>query len=189
MGIKERNELLEKGIVSREVFEALYTAAKEDEATRLTLYQTWEFLKKLNIATEMENRSDTSPRLYIPSLIPDKNRKAIKRAVAEMRKSEHSLGFYISLSKSDSVSDLFSKFLCRLATKEFFYNDKNPGIQFDKSFAAKIENRSLGIVAGTKGYLTWVGRGGSQTVVDFVVVEMDCDNTDQQLKFARDKVN
>ena len=184
---KDRMELLEKGVVSREVFEALHSAANEEGATRLTVDQTWEFLKKLNLATEM--KSDKKPCLYVPSLIPERNEKEIKRAVNEMRQSENTLGFYASFTKSDSVIDLYSKLLCRLASKEFFFKEKNPGIRFDLSFAAKIENRSLGIVAGTKGSLTWDGgRGSKRTTVDFLCVEIDCDNTSEELKFARDKV-
>ena len=192
MNFEESSDLLEKGIVSREVFEVLHAAANEEEASRLTIDQTWQFLIKLNLATQMDSM-DGSRRLYIPSLIPETNEKAIKKAVAKMRKSQRSLGFYTSFRKSDSVSDLFSKFLCRFqskeASKEFFYKEKNPGISFEISFAAKIENRNLGIVAGTKGYLTWDGKGNSQTVVDFVIVEMDCDDKDKQLKFARNKVS
>ena len=162
---------------------------KEEEASRLTVDQTWQFLIKLNLATQMDSIDD-SPRLYIPSLIPETNEKAIKRAVRKMRKSKHALGFYTSFRKTDSVSDLFSKFLCKLASpKEFFYGQKNPGISFDISFVAKIENRNLGIVAGTKGCLNWEGTGGSQTAVDFVIVEMECDDTDKQLKFARNKAS
>ena len=150
---KERKELLEKGIVSKEVFEALHSSANEEEASRLSVDQTWEFLKKLNLATLM--KCDKKPCLYVPSLIPEKNEKQIKRAVENMRRSPDTLGFYASLTKSDTVTDLYSKLLCRLASKDFFYQEKNPGIRIDTSFAAKIENRSLGIVAGTKGSLIW----------------------------------
>ena len=192
MNFEESSDLLEKGIVSQELFEVLHAAANEEEASRLAIDQTWQFLIKLNLATQMDSL-DGSRRLYIPSLIPETNEKAIKKAVAKMRKSQRSLGFYTSFRKSDSVSDLFSKLLCRFqskeASKEFFYKEKNPGISFEISFAAKIENRNLGIVAGTKGYLTWDGKGDSQTVVDFVIVEMDCDDKDKQLKFARNKVS
>ena len=189
MNFEESSELLEKGIVSREVFEVLHAAANEEEASRLTVDQTWQFLIKLNLATQMDSMN-SSHRLYIPSLIPETNEKAIKKAVAKMRKSKHALGFYTSFKKTDSVSDLFSKFICKLASpKEFFYGRKNPGISFDISFAAKIENRNLGIVAGTKGCLNWKGKGDSQTAVDFVIVEMDCDDKDKQLKFARNKVS
>ena len=183
---KERKELLEKGIVSKEVFEALHASANEEEDSRLTIDQTWEFLKKLNLASEMKR--DKKPCLYVPSLIPERNEKGIKRAVENMRKSPDSLGFYTSLTKSDTVTDLYSNLLCRLASKEFFCKEKNPGIRFDLSFAAKIENRSVGIVAGTQGSLTWEGEQGSRTTVDFAIVEIDCDNTKKELKFARDKV-
>ena len=36
-------------------------------------------------------------------------------------------------------------------SKNNFFKEKNPGIRFDVSFASKIENRRLGLVAGTKG--------------------------------------
>ena len=172
--------------MTREVFKALHASANEEEASRLSVDQTWEFLKKLNLASEMKR--DKKACLYVPSLIPEKNEKQIKRAVEDMRKSPDSLGFYTSLTKSDTVTDLYSNLLCRLASKEFFCKEKNPGIRFDLSFAAKIENRSVGIVAGTQGSLNWEGEGGSRTTVDFVIVEMDCDNTKKELKFARDKV-
>ena len=181
-------ELLEKGIVSREVFEALHSAANEGEASMLSIDQTWEFLKRLNLATEMKT-DHKKPCLYVPSLIPARNEKEIKRAVNEMRQSKNTLGFYASFTKSDSVTDLYSKLLCRLASKEFFYKERTPRIRFDLSFAAKIENRSLGVVAGTKGSLTWDGgRGPKRTTVDFLCLEIDCNNASKELKFARDKV-
>ena len=172
--------------MSKEVFEALHASANEEGASRLSVDQTWEFLKKLNLATEMN--SDEKQCLYVPSLIPETNEKEIKRAVDEMRQSQDSLGFYASFRKSDSVTDLYSKLLCRLASKEFFFKEKNPGIRLDVSFAAKIENRSLGIVAGTKGSLAWEVQGGSRTTVNFLTAEIDCDNTSKEFKFARDKV-
>ena len=183
---KDRREVTEKGVMSREVFEALYADAKEDKASMLTSDQTWEFLKKLNLATEMEGDENTC--LYVPSLIPEKNEGKIKKAFERMKKSTHSLAFHLSLQKSDTVTDIFSKLLCRLSSKDFFYQEKNPGIRIDTSFAAKIENRSLGIVAGTKGSLIWEGNEGIRTTVDFLIVEMDCDNTNKELKFARNKV-
>ena len=188
MNHKQCKELLEKGIVSKEVFEALHASANEEEASRLSIDQTWEFLKKLNLATEM--KSDETLCLYVPSLIPERNEKEIKRALDQIRQSTNSLGFYASFRKSDSVADLYSKLLCRLASKEFFFKEKNPGIRFDLSFAAKIENRSLGMVAGTKGSLTWEGgKGSKKSTVNFVTVEIDCDNASKEMKFARHKVS
>ena len=172
--------------MSKEVFEALHASANEEEASRLSIDQTWEFLKKLNLATEM--KCNKTLCLYVPSLIPERNEKEIQRAVDEIRQGKNSLGFYASFRKSDSVTDLYSKLLSRLASNEFFYKEKNPGIRFDLSFAAKIENRSLGMVAGTKGSLTWEGGRGSKTTINFLTVEIDCDNTSNELKFARNKV-
>ena len=54
MNFEESSDLLEKGIVSREVFEVLHAAANEEEASRLTVDQTWQFLIKLNLATQMD---------------------------------------------------------------------------------------------------------------------------------------
>ena len=187
MKVKDRRNVTEKGVVSREVFEALYADAKEEGASRLTSNQTWEFLKNLNLATEMEG-SET-PCLYIPSLIPEKNEERIQTALDKIKKSQNSLGFHLSLQKSDRVTDIYSKLLCRLASKEFFHREKNPGIRFDVSFASKIEDRSLGLVAGTKGSLIWRGKGDMATVVDFLIVEIDCDNSNKEMKFARNKVN
>ena len=152
----------------------------------MSVDQTWEFLKKLKLATEM--KSANKPSLYVPSLIPEKNQRDIIKAVEDTKKSPDTLGFYASFPKSDSVTDLYSKLLCRLASNQFFFKERNPGIRFDKSFSAKIENRTLGIVAGTKGSLAWEGGEGSRTIVDFILVEIDCDNTRRELKFARDKV-
>ena len=134
----------------------------------------------------MEN--EEKPCLYIPSLIPEKNEERIKNAFEKIKKSPNSLGFHLSLQKSDRMTDIYTNLLCRLASKEFFYKEKNPGIQFGVSFASKIENRSLGLVAGTKGSLMWEGKGGLKTAVDFVIVEIDCDNTNKEMKFARNKV-
>ena len=186
MTTKERRDVTEKGIVSREVFEALHADAKEEAGSRLTSDQTWEFLKKLNLATEM--KSNEKPRLYIPSLIPEKNEKVIKNAFDDIRKSKNSLGFHLSLQKSERVTDVYSKLLCRLASEEFFFKEKNPGIRFDVSFASRIENRRLGLVAGTKGSLIWEDKGNSKITVNFLITEFDCDNTNKELKFARNKV-
>ena len=152
----------------------------------MSVDQTWEFLKKLKLATEM--KSANKPSLYVPSLIPEKNQIQIIKALEDIKKSPNSLGFYASFPKSDAVTDLYSKLLCRLASNEFFYKERDPGIRFNKSFSAKIENRTLGVVAGTKGSLLWEGEEGSGTIVDFILVEIDCDNTKRDLKFARDKV-
>ena len=133
-------------------------------------------------------KSYEKPRLYIPSLIPEKNEKVIKKAFDDIRKSKNSLGFHLSLQKSERVTDMYSKLLCRLASEEFFFKEKNPGIRFDVSFASKIENRKLGLVAGTKGSLIWVDRGGLKITVNFLITEFDCDNTIKELKFARNKV-
>ena len=158
--------------MSRKVFEVLHADAKKDGSSMLTSDQTWEFLKKLNLATEMEDDS-----LYVPSLIPDKNERKIKKAFEKMMKSDRSLGFRISLQKSDRVTDVYSNLLCRLASKDFFYLERNPGICFDISFASKIEKRELGLVAGTKGSLIYEGKDGRKTIVDFLIAEIDCDNS------------
>ena len=184
---KDREDVTQRGIVSWKVLETLYEDTHEDEASRLAISQTWEFLKKLNLATEME--SNENPCLYIPSLIPEKNEEKIKTALEKVKKSENSLGFHLSLQKSDRVTDIYSKLLCRLASKEFFHKEKNAGIRFDVSFASKIEDRSLGLVAGTKGSLIWRGKEDMATVVDFLIVEIDCDNSNKEMKFARNKVN
>ena len=168
--------------MSQKVFEALHADAEESTSSRLTSEQTSEFLKKLNLATEMEDGS-----LYVPSLIPEKNEGKIKKAFEKMKKSEHSLGFRISLQKSDRVTDIYSNLLCRLASKEFFYQEKN-GICFDISFASKIENRKLGLVAGTKGSFNFERKEGVRTPVDFLIAEVDCDNSNKEWKFARNKV-
>ena len=170
--------------MSRKVFEVLHADAKKDGSSMLTSDQTWEFLKKLNLATEMEDGS-----LYIPSLIPAKNEGKIKKAFEKMKKSEHSLGFRISLQKSDRVTDIYSNLLCRLASKEFFYQQKYSGISFEVSFASKIENRKLGLVAGTKGSFSLKRKEGDKTPVDFLIAEVDCDNSTKEWKFARNKVN
>ena len=133
----------------------------------------------------MEN--DEKPCLYIPSLIPEKNEERIKNAFEKIKKSPNSLGFHLSLQKSDRMTDIYTNLLCRLASKEFFYQEKN-GICFDISFAAKIENRELGLVAGTKGSFFVEGKE-RKTPVDFLIAEVDCDNSTKEWKFARNKVN
>ena len=86
----------------------------------MTVDQTWEFLKKLKLATEM---NCVQPSLYVPSLIPEKNQIQIIKALEDIKKSPNSLGFYASFPKSDAVTDLYSKLLCRLASSEFFYKE------------------------------------------------------------------
>ena len=83
------------------------------------------------------------------------------------------------------MSNLYSKLLCRLASKEFFYESENAGIIFHVSFAAKIEERNLGLVAATKGSFKWT-IGFSNVPIDFIITEED--NTALNRRFARYKV-
>ena len=95
------------------------------------------------------------------------------------------LAFYYSFQKSEGVSNLYSKLLTRLASKEFFFEFENAGITFHVSFTAKIEERNLGLVAATKGSFKWT-IGSINVPIDFIVTEED--NTALDQRFARYKV-
>merc|ERR1712183_467906 len=67
---------------------------------------------------------------------------------------------------------------------EFFYEAEFAGITFHASFAAKIEERTLGLVAATKGTFKWT-IGFSNVAIDFIITEED--NTALDQRFARYK--
>ena len=59
-----------------------------------------------------------------------------------------------------------------------------------KSFSEKVENRSLGVVGGLYGRLQWTTEiPRTPEKLDFLVLEIDCDHSDPNFKFARHKVN
>ena len=171
--------MIHKGFVSNECFDILHTDCHN---ATLSSAETREFLVALNLATPIAD----PPSLYIPSLISGDNEAWMKKEIQAMEVNPDALAFYYSFKKSESVSNLYSKLLCRLASKEFFYEAEFAGITFHASFAAKIEERNLGLVAATKGTFKWT-IGFSNVAIDFIITEED--NTALDQRFARYKVN
>ena len=180
----DMREMMEKGFVSERSFQVLVNFQKEE--SQLSDPEIWDFLIQLHLATPIAD----PPSLYIPSLIPDVNEKYIKDQLRQFRESDNSVGFHYSFKKCREVSGFYNRILSKLASKEFFYKMKNPGISFRKAYSEKIENRTLGVVGGLNGTLKWTtDRGSSPEILQFLVLEMDCDNFDKNFKFARHKVN
>ena len=143
---------------------------------------------QLHLATPLTDYP--TPTLYIPALIADENEKYIEEQIKKFRENENSVGFHYSFQKINAVSGLYNKMLSKLASKEVFHNMKNPGITFHKCFSAKIENRKLGVVGGLHGSFKWTTDEASPPeIVEFLVLEKDCDNSEKNFKFARHKVN
>ena len=176
--IKDHKNMIQKGFVSQECFNILHAECYDSS---LSSKETREFLIALNLATPLPDLSS----LYIPSLISGENQACVRKEMRTMEVSPDALAFYYSFKKSESVSNLYSKLLSRLASKEFFYESQNAGITFHVSFAAKIEERNLGVVAATKGTFMWT-MGSKNIPMDFIITEED--NTALDQRFARTKV-
>ena len=178
-------ELQNKGFMTKSCFEALVSFTKKE--TQLSGQQIREFLVKLNLATEIKDNDES---LYIPSLISSENEGAIKEQLETFKASKDSLGFYYSFQKSDKASQLYNNLLSKLTSKKhFFYKMKVPGIYFEQSYSAKIENRSLGLVAGLHGSLKWTDSNSVSSTkqkVDFLLLEYDIQDSD--MNFATHKV-
>ena len=171
-------KMVHKGFVSPKCFDVLHADCSNHN---LSSAETREFLIALNLATPIAD----PPSLYIPSLISVENEAQLRKNIQEMEVCPDALAFYYSFQKSEGVSNLYSKLLTRLASKEFFFESENAGITFHVSFAAKIEERNLGLVAATKGSFKWT-IGSINVPIDFIVTEED--NTALDQRFARYKV-
>ena len=177
--------MIHKGIVTRHCFNILFNQSESLNHVQGTLASEdiRNFLIAFQLATEIQN----SESLYIPSLIPHINEEPVKARVAEISKSKAARGFYYSFEKCDEVFALFSKLLCRLASKKYFYKMKEPGITFRKGFSAKIENRKLGTVAAMTGHLKWSDQEHTDEV-EFSVAERDCNELKMDRPFGIHKV-
>jgi len=180
---KDFTDLFGKGLMTERCFKSLVSAQKNDQ---LSEKEIWDFLVQLELATELKDPHS----LYIPSLASSDNEVAIKLELEKFKKSWDSVGFHYSFQKYKKTSHLFNSVLSKLANKkDYFYKTKNPGISFSKSYASKIEERSLGLVAGLSGSFKWSDSplASIQQTVDFLVLEYDHDNTREEYNFARHK--
>ena len=182
--IKDYQEMMTKGFVSKACFEVLMNFNHDNSG--FSNDETWALLLQLNLATEIKDPIS----LYVPALIPDSNEKILINRIKLISEDPNSAGFVYSFQKSDSVSGLYSKFLSKLTSKEYFYGMIDPGIYFKKGFSMKIEKRRIGIVAAMHGFLNWTVDESTKTV-EFVIVEKDVNNVSAEstdLSFARHKV-
>ena len=177
--IKDHQKMIHKGFISHECFDILHA---DSDSSDLSSDETREFLIALNLATPIAD----PPSVYVSSLISAENEVFLKKEIQAMEVNPDALAFYFSFKKSESVSNLYSKLLSRLASKEFFYESQNAGITFHVSFAAKIEERNLEVIAATKGTFKWTV-GSKNIPIDFIITEED--NTASDQRFARFKVN
>ena len=93
----------------------------------------------------------------------------------------------VELFCSGIVFGLFNNLLGELASSKHFYKEEQPGIHFQAGFSVKIENRKLGDVAAMEGSLRW--HEDDQTdIVEFFLVERDCNRLDLDNPFGRHKV-
>jgi hypothetical protein len=182
--IKDRQEMLMRGIVTKECFKVLMNYNADDNG--FSDEEIWNFLIQFKLATEiMEPHS-----LYIPALIQDSNEKPLIDSIKSISEDKRSAGFLFSFQKCDDVFGLYDKTLCDLASGKNYYGRQNPGLCFKKGFSMKIENRRIGIVAGMQGSFKWTEEDSTKTV-EFVIVEKDVNMTSAEstdLSFARYKV-
>ena len=169
--------------MTKRCFKAIVSFKKVDK--QLLDEEIWEFLVQLGLATEIKDKDES---LYIPSLLASGNENFMNDQLDNFKASEDSLGFHYSFHKSEKVSQLFTSLLPKLASNEqFFYKMRDPGIYFERSYSAKIENRSLGLVAGLRGSLKWTDTlSSTKQKVDFLLLEYDIKNSD--FNFAIKKV-
>ena len=67
---------------------------------------------------------------------------------------------------------------------------EDPGIKFEESFSAKIENRKLGIVAAMAGRLQYFDQDQFQTdEIEFIVAEKDWNDIGADRRFSTHKVD
>ena len=182
--VKDHTELIYTGIVERECFEALVTNSRTSQS-KYGAEDIWHFLIAFNLATEIKRPMS----LYIPSLIPDHMEDRLNARLAEAKRDKLTLGFHYCFEKCDKVFGLFNKLLVELASSKYFYKEEQPGVDFQAGFSVKIENRKLGDVAAMEGSLRWHEDDQSQTdIVEFFVVERDCNFHDLDKRFGRHKV-
>ena len=180
--VKEKTELIYTGIVERQCFEALVTKSRNSQS-KFDAEDIWHFLIAFNLASEIKQ-----PRsLYIPVLIPDGMKDRLNARLVRAKKNKLTRGYYYCFEKCDKVFGLFNKLLVELASRKRFYKEEQPGIDFQASYSVKIENRKLGDVAAMEGSLRW--HEDDQTdIVEFFLVERDCNRLDLDNPFGRHKV-
>ena len=186
--VNDLNEMVHKGIVTDDCFQLLFdqSQCQKSSMKALSKEDIWNFLLAFQLASEIEDPMS----LYIPALIPDLKEAHLKQRLADISKSEVSRGFYYSFKKCDRVIGLFNRLLCQLASRRYFYKTEDPGITFEESFSAKIENRRLGIVAAMAGRLQYFDQDQCETdEIEFIVAEKDCNHFDDDRRFARHKVS
>lgn len=186
--VKEHREAINKGIVTEDCFRLLYSQCenKSPSTGALSMDDIWNFL----IAFKLASRIEEPRSLYIPALIPDLKEEHLNRKFQDTSRDEASRGFYYSFAKCDKVFGLFSRLLCQLASKTYFYKTEDPGITFSESFSAKIENRKLGIVAAMAGRLQYFDQDQDQTdKIEFIVAEKDCNDVGADRRFGTHKVD
>ena len=180
--------MINTGIVTEDCFRLLFNQShsKNPSTGALSMDDIWNFLIAFKLASKIEEPAS----LYIPALIPDLKETHLKQKLDDISKDEASRGFYYSFAKCDKVFGLFSRLLCQLASKTYFYKTEDPGITFSESFSAKIENRKLGIVAAMAGRLQYFDQDHYQTdEIEFIVAEKDCNDVDADRRFGTHKVD
>ena len=141
---KEENDIKQKGTLSYETFEKIFSQSEE---VKFSAQQVWQFLIQLGLAILIEGKSG-EPRILVPSLISDKTQETMLKR-AERREDTISFQYifewnYKSLS---SFHDLVETF-----TRLFF--KEGGGGEISQCFSQKIENKTLGCVAGVYGKFT-----------------------------------
>ena len=179
----EFKEMFAKGFVSLGAFNVLANFQTEKEITKEEILQLRKILIELHLATDIDSQT-----LYIPSLIADENKSYIQDQLKLFKESKDSLAFHYSFEKCHTAIDLFNNLLSKLAS--------NAGITAHKSYSEKVEYREIGVVGGFHGSMKVTPTGinnilqqESIHILEFLVLEIDCDELDDfAKKFARHKV-
>ena len=185
--VRDHKEMINIGMISKECFKILYDQSQSQTSSvgRISMGDIWNFLIAFKLASPIEEPES----LYVPALIPDVKEAHLKERLTDISKSEGALGFYYSFKKCDRVIGLFNSLLCQLASRRYFYKTEDPGVTFEESFSAKIENRNLGIVAAMAGSLQYFDQVQNNTTeIEFIVFEKDWNHYDTDRRFGRHKV-
>ena len=89
---------------------------------------------------------------------------------------------------------LYQEIVSRLKSKKDVYVGKKQVISFQREYSQKIENRSLGVVAGLRGSLNWtINNRPTPAEYDFLILEYDSNHdtdnkSDTSFQFAQDTV-
>ena len=156
---QEDEDIQQKGTMSYATFEKIFSQSKE---VKFSSKQVWQFLIHLNLAIPILGKGES--RILVPSLISDQTReKMMKRAEEQDDMISIQYVFDWNYKSLRCFHDLVETF-----TRLFF--KEGGGGEIAQCFSQKIENRTLGCVAGVYGKFT---RPRTSEKMEFTLLQFD----------------